>query len=150
MSCTSCLSQLLLKLLHGTVVKTLPFEATSQLLPFAWNCRAKVASRGFACNCCARAALQNSFLSLCVELSCKSCVAELFLNLLHGAVLQKLPFETIAQGFAWHHRARVVSRSYFLSFFMEPSRGRGRANLFLIFLIGGLSCKRTVRQMSWA
>ena len=146
----------LFMILHGSVVHKLPFAATSEafatnccekvaftsyLTAFAWNCRAKVTSRAFACNCCAKAALQTYFLSFCVELSCKSCVAELFLNLLHGAVLQKLPFETIAQGFAWHHRARVVSRSYFLSFFMELSRGRGRAKLFLIFLIGGCRAK---------
>ena len=85
-----------------------------------------------------------------MQLLCKSRLAKLFLklvrgivvqklrcgallNLLHGAVLQKLPFETIAQGFAWHHRARVVFRSYFLSFFMELSRGRGRAKLLLTF-----------------
>ena len=111
----------LFMMLPGSVVHKLPFAAASEafawnrreniafqsyLAAFAWNCRAKVASRAFACNCCARAALQNYFLSFCVELSCKSCVAKLFLNLLHGAVLRKLPFETISQAFPWHHRAR--------------------------------------------
>ena len=110
-------------MLRGSVLHKLPFAAPSKAFAwncrekvalqscsaaFAWNCCAKVASRAFACNCCAKAPLQNYFLTFCVELSCKSCVAELFLNLLHGAVLQKLPLETISQAFAWHHRARVV------------------------------------------
>ena len=98
-------------MLHGGFVHKLPFAAASEasawnrrekvalqsyLAAFAWNCRANVASRVFACNCCAKAALQNYFSSFCVELSCRSCVAKLFLNLLRGAVLQKLPFETIS------------------------------------------------------
>ena len=51
-------------MLHAALVHKLPCEAISQA--FAWNCRAK-------------AALQN--------------IAELFLKLLHGTVMQKLPFE---------------------------------------------------------
>ena len=100
----------LFMMLPGSVVHKLPFAAASEafawnrreniafqsyLAAFAWNCRAKVASRAFACNCCARAALQNYFLSFCVELSCKSCLAKLFLELLHGTVVQKLPHEAI-------------------------------------------------------
>ena len=97
----------LFMMLHGSVMHKLPFAAASEafawnrrakvafqsyLAAFAWNCRAKGASQALACNCCAKAALQNYFLRFCVELSCKSCVAKLFLNLLRGAVLQKLPF----------------------------------------------------------
>ena len=145
MFCTSCLSQLLLKLLRGSVVHKLPFAAASEafawnrrakvalksyLAAFAWNCCAKVASRAFACNCCAKAALQNYVLSFCVELSCRRCVAKLFPNLVHGAVLQNLPFKTIAQAFEWHHRARAVFRSYFLSFFIKLSRESHLAKLF--------------------
>ena len=146
-------------MLHRIVVHKLPFAAPSQAFAwncrekvalqsylaafgkFAWNCCAKVASRAFACNCCAKATLQNYVLSFCVELSCKSCVAELLLNLLHGAVLQKLPFETIAQAFAWHHCARVVFRSYFFSFFMELSRESCLAELFLKILYGTVAQK---------
>ena len=118
----------LFMMLPGSVVHKLPFAAASEafawnrreniafqsyLAAFAWNCRAKVASRAFACNCCARAALQNYFLSLCVELSCKSCVAELsstscmelcckscllklLRKVLHGIIVQGLSFEAIS------------------------------------------------------
>ena len=125
----------------------------SYLAAFAWNCCAKVASRAFACNCCAKAALQNYVLSFCVELSCRRCVAKLFLNLVHGAVLQNLPFKTIAQVFEWHHRARAVFRSYFLSFFMELSCERYLAKLFLKILYGTVAqknCQAEVLGAVWA
>ena len=71
-------------MLHGSAVHKLPFAAASEALAwnrrakvafqsylaaFAWNCRAKVASPAFACNCCAKAALQNYFLRFCLELT---------------------------------------------------------------------------------
>ena len=158
----------LFMMLHGSVVHKLPFAAASEafawnrrekvalqsyLAAFAWNRRAKVASRAFACNCCAKAALQNYVLSFCVELSCRRCVAKLFPNLVHGAVLQNLPFKTIAQAFEWHHRARAVFRSYFLSFFMELSCERYLAKLFLKILYGTVAqknCQAEVLGAVWA
>ena len=77
------LAELSLKLLHGTVVQKLSYGAIS------WT---------FACNCRAEAPLQNYFLSFCMELSYKSCLANRFLKLLHGAVVQKMPFEAIFAG----------------------------------------------------
>ena len=38
----------------------------------------------------------EAILSFCMELSCQSCLAELVLKLLHGAAMQKLPFEAIS------------------------------------------------------
>ena len=83
-------AKLFFELLRGTVVQELPCEAVAKA--FAWNCRAK-------------AALQNYFLSFCMELSCPSCLAKLFHELLHGAVVQNMPFEASFQAPAWHYRA---------------------------------------------
>ena len=77
------LAELSLKLLLGTVVQKVPYEGIS------WT---------FARNCRAKAALQNCFLSFCMQLSCKRCPAKRFLKLLHGAVVQRLPFATIFAG----------------------------------------------------
>ena len=76
-------------MLRAALVHKLPCEAISEA--FAWNCRVK-------------AALQNYFLSFCMELLFKTCSAKLFFELPHGSVVQKLPF-----------------RSYFLSFCLELS-----------------------------
>ena len=139
-------------MLHRSVMHKWPFPAASEafawnrcakvafqsyLAAFAWNRRAKVASRAFACNCCAKAALQNYFLRFCVELSCKSCVAKLFLNLLCGAVLQKLPFGTILQTCAWHHRARIV---FFSKLFLELFHGT---------VVQNVSCKAVSQNFIW-
>ena len=67
-------------MLHAALVHKLPCEAIS--CAFAWSCRAK-------------AALQNYFLSFCMELLLKTCSAKLFLELSHGSVVQKLPFEAV-------------------------------------------------------
>ena len=68
----------LFRILHGSVVHKLPFAAAPQafarncrekvafesyLAAFAWNCHAKVASRAFACNCCAKDTSQKYLLS---------------------------------------------------------------------------------------
>ena len=82
---------------------------------------AKVGSRAFACNCCAKAALQNYFLSFCVELTVVQMLRWEAVPQPLAWSLQKLPFETIAHAFAWHLRARVAFRSYFLGFCMELS-----------------------------
>ena len=54
------------------------FEAFSKAS--AWNCRAKVA-------------FQSYLSSFCVELSRKSCLVKLFPQLLHGTLMQTLPYE---------------------------------------------------------
>ena len=60
--------------------------------------------RDAACSSRAQVALRSYFLSFCMELSCqsfcmelllKTCSAKLFFELLHGNVVQKLPFEAI-------------------------------------------------------
>ena len=57
-----------------------------------------------ACNSRAQVALRSYFSSFCMELSCQSCLAELFLKLLHGAVVH-MPCEAIFQASAWHYHA---------------------------------------------
>ena len=47
LSSKSCLWELFLKLLHGTVVHTLPFEAIPRAFRLVWNCRAKVALQSY-------------------------------------------------------------------------------------------------------
>ena len=78
----------------------------------AWNCRAKVAFPSYLS-------------SFCVELSRKRCLVKLFLKLLHGTVMQtlpyelflepshgtvaqKLPFQATYQAFAWNCRAKAA------------------------------------------
>ena len=98
--------QLFLKLLRGTVVQKLPSQATYQA--FAWNCRAKVA-------------LWSYFLSFCMELSCTSCLAKLFLKLLHGTVIQNMLCQAVFWAHAWKCRAKAACRSYFFGFCLELS-----------------------------
>ena len=83
-----------------------------------------------------------------MELLCRSCVANLLLTLLHGAVLQKLPFGTISQAFAWQHRARVVFRSYFLSSWSCRAKGISQSCFPQFYMEPPR--KRIVRQRSWA
>ena len=67
----------------------------------ACSARAQVALRSealfqaFVWNCRTKAALQNYFLSFCMELLFRTCSAKLFLELSHGSVVQKLPFEAV-------------------------------------------------------
>ena len=93
-------------MLHAALAHKLLCEAIPQA--FAWDCRAK-------------AALQNYFLSLCMELLFKTCSAKLFFELLRGTVVQMLPCETIASTFAWNCRAKAALQNYFLSVCMELS-----------------------------
>ena len=66
-------------------------------------------SKASVWNCRARVAFPSYLSSFCVELSRKSCLVKVFLKLLHGAVVQNMPFEAIFQEPAWHYRARVAS-----------------------------------------
>ena len=61
------------------------------------------------------------FLKLLHGTACGSCRIKLFLDFLHGAVVQKLPCKTISEAFAWSCPAKVALQSYFLSFCMELS-----------------------------
>ena len=76
----TCSAKLFFELLRGTAVQKLPCEAIAYA--FAWKC-------------CAKAALQNYFLRFCMEPSYKSCLAKLFHNILHAAVVQKPPCKTM-------------------------------------------------------
>ena len=71
-------------MLHRSVMHKWPFPAASEA--FAWNRRAKVAFQsypaGLAWNCRAKV--------------CKTCLLKLFSRLLHGTIVQELPFEAIA------------------------------------------------------
>ena len=51
--------------------------------------------RDAACSSRAQVPLRSYFLSFCIELSCQSCLAESFLKLLHGTVVQNLLCEAI-------------------------------------------------------
>ena len=90
-------------MLRVALMHKLPCEAISQ--PLAWNCRAK-------------AALQNYFLSFCMELLFKTSSVELFFELLHGTDVQKLPCDAIAKAFARNCRVKAALRHYFLRFCM--------------------------------
>ena len=68
----SRLAKRFLKFFRGNVVQKLPGLAVSQ--PLAWSYRAK-------------AAFRNYFVSFRIASSCKGCLSELFLELLHGAVV---------------------------------------------------------------
>ena len=63
--------------------------------------------------------LSHKVLTFGMELSCKSCPAKLFLKLLHGAVLQKLPYSAISQAFAWNCHAEVACAKLFLKLLYE-------------------------------
>ena len=84
-------------LLHWTFIRKFLCEAISQA--FAWNCRAE-------------AALRSYFLNFCMKLSCKSCLAKLFLKLLHATVVRKFLCGAIYQAFVWNCCANVAFRSY--------------------------------------
>ena len=84
----------------------LPHKSISCI--FAWSCRTT-------------AALQHFFCNFCMKLSCKSCLTKLFLKLLHGTVMQRLPFKAIPQAFVWRCRAKAAFWNYFFSFCMELS-----------------------------
>ena len=69
--------------------------------------------RDAACSSPAQVALRSYFLSFCMELSCQSCLAELFLKLSHGTVVQNLLCEAIFwAAFVWNCRAKVDLQSY--------------------------------------
>ena len=102
-------------MLRAALVHKLPCGAISCV--FAWGCRAK-------------AALQNYFLSFCMELLFKTCSAKLFLELWHGTVLQKLPCEAIAEAFACNCRAKAALQNFVLSFCVELSCKSGLPMLF--------------------
>ena len=74
--------ELLFAMLHPALVHKSPSEAFSEAS--AWNCGAKVAFPSYLS-------------SFCVELSRKSCLVELFLKLLHGPVMQTLPYESFLE-----------------------------------------------------
>ena len=88
-------------------------------------------ARDAACSSRAQVALQSCFLSFGMELSCQSCLAELFLKPSHGTAVKKLPREAISQVLAWNHHAKAALRNYFLSFCMELLFRTCSAKLFL-------------------
>ena len=138
LSCKTCLSKLVFRLLRGTIVHELPFEAIVWV--FVWSCRAKATFskffpkllhgtvvqklpfqatyQAFAWNCRANVALWSYFLSFCMELSCKRCLT-----------------------------------NYFLSLRMELSRKSCLSKLFLKLLFGTvrqkLTCKATSQGEVW-
>ena len=83
------------------------------------------------CSSRAQVALRSYFWSFCIELSCQSCLAELFLKLLHGAVVQNELCQTIFRALAWNWRAKAALRGYCWSFCAELSRKSCLATLLL-------------------
>ena len=81
-----------------------------------------------------------------MELSCKSCLAKLFLKLWHGTVVQRLPCKALSQSFAWHSRAKAGLRSNFVSIRIELSC---KNKLFPKLLHGSLVQKLPYEAMSW-
>ena len=90
-SCRGRVPKLFLELFHGTVVQKVPRKAISQ--NFIWNCRKKALSgRGLGRSLCY---VGRSQISLSAPL-CTRCLVKLFLKLLHGTVVPKLPCKTIS------------------------------------------------------
>ena len=107
----ACSVKLLFELLHGSIVQKLPFEPVSKA--FVWNCRAKLDLQSYlsswdidlyfhnAAVCSwVMAGVLGAVLAMlgvgksvypccCVQLSWTSCLAKLFLKLLHGTVVRK-------------------------------------------------------------
>ena len=54
-------------------------------------------------------------------MSCQSCLAEVFLKLLHGTFGSKLALRSYFWALAWKRRAKAAFRGYFLSFCLELS-----------------------------
>ena len=151
--CKSCLFKLFFKLLFGTVGQKLTCKAISQdealisistMLGCAlkWWQRSWAQSelcwaqsnqsvRDAACSSRAQVALRSYFLSFCMELSCQSCFAELFLKLLHGTVVQNLLCEAIFWAPAWKRCAKAAFRIHFSSFCLELSSKSWLAKLSL-------------------
>ena len=162
----------LFMILHGSVVHKLPFAAASEA--FAWNRRAEGASQRYLAdlgwNCCTKVALRSYFLSFCMELSCKSylaglflklwsccmelscksCLTKLFLKLLHGTVMHRLPFKATPQAFVWRCRAKTAFWNYFFSFCMELSCRGCLSKLFLKLLYEGVVQKLPFETISSA
>ena len=92
-----------LELLRIMVQVTRPFEAIREFLQGTVT----------------KSYLAKILLQLLLERSCKSWPSKIPLELLHGAVMQKLAFAAAAQAFARNCRPEVASQSYFLSFCME-------------------------------
>ena len=81
---------------------------------------------------------------------CKSCPIKLFLDFLPGAVVQKLPCNTISEAFAWSCPAKVALQSYFLSFCMELSCRSCLSKLFLKLLFESVVQKLSFETISQA
>ena len=133
-SCQSCLAELFLKPLRGTVVQHLLCETI--FLALAWNRYAKAALRSYC-------------LSFCMELSGKSRLAKLLLSLLHGTVIPRLPCKAIPCAFDYNCRAKYSFRSYFSGSCVALSCMSCLLKLFLKLLFGTvvqkLSCKAISR-----
>ena len=170
-SCKGCLAKLFFQLLCGTVRQKLTCKAISQgevwismssMLRCALKWRqgswaqselcwaqSNQSVRDAACSSPAQVALRSYFLSFCMELSCQSCLAELFLKPLRGTVVQNLLCEAIFWDLAWNHRAKAALRSYCLSFRVELSRKSRIAKLLLKLLHGTVMQKLPCEAISW-
>ena len=152
--------KLFLKLLHGSVVQKLLHEllhakCQAKVLGAVWAMLGAIKSlcswccMQLSCTSClaklflkllrgAKAALQNYFLSLCMELLFKTCSSKLICELSHGTVVQKLSCEVIAEAFARNCRSKAALRNYFLSFCVELSYKGCFARLFHKLLHGAV------------
>ena len=101
------------------------FEAFSKAS--VWNCRARVAFPSYLS-------------SFCVELSRKSCLVKVFFKLLHGTVMQTLPYEVFLESL----HATVVQKLP-LNLFLKLSHGTVMqelpSKLFLTLLFGTVAQK---------
>ena len=77
--------------------------------------------RDAACSSHAQVALRSYFLSFCMERSCQSCLAELFLELLHGTVVQNSLCEAIFELLRGSVVQKLPLETMFSSFCLELS-----------------------------
>ena len=87
--------------------------------------------RDAACSSRAQVALRSYFLSFCMELSCQSCLAELFLELLHGTVVQNSLCEAIFELLRGSVVQKLPLETMFSSFCLELSSNSRLAKLSL-------------------
>ena len=83
-----------------------------------------------------------------MELLCKSCLAKLFIELLHGTVVQKLPHEAIFLAFVWNCHAKASFQNYFSSFYVKLSCKSCLSKLFCELSFGTVEQKLTCKAIS--
>ena len=148
------LAKLFLKQIYGTVARE---NSQAEVLGAVWAMLGAVES---VCPWC------------CMQLPCTSCLAKLFLKLLHGTGMQKLLFEAISSTSVWNCCAKVglggfsqgkmsISIPWRCNVFLSDGRGLGRSLSYVgrsqislcvmlrAALVHKLSCEAIFWALAW-